>query len=218
MDQFQLNLLPFEPLVDRIPIHDEKVIVEDSSQYHFPAANSVYPEVSSGDFLYSYHTVHELNDAPQRVQTYLDNFPSGLLITPSPLLEVMENIQPQFNPRTRGFVLSRYFIWCNQDTNEICFLPKYETVLDNCSLSQELYRSVVTSLVKEPVTINSYCYWVPQHKPIVRVYRQGLDFDVIKDVQSYMSLMNASFVQHVAHSNAWLRSFPVRLDKIDETV
>jgi hypothetical protein len=216
MEPFNLSTLPFEPVIEHLPFDDAKVVVEDSSSYSFPDATAKFTEFDTGDCMLSYYTLQELHDGPQRAQLYLDHFSSGLLITPSPLIEVLNDVQTQLNPHTRGFILSRYFIWCNPEQNLLCFLPKYETIIDNCMLNETLHRSLVTSLIKEPITINTYCLWVPQCKPSIKVFQQGVDFDILSDVQSYLSILNQSFIQHVKHSNVWLNNLPSKLQIIKE--
>lgn len=215
MSNFELNILPFEPVIQRLGLDDMKAVVEYSASTFRLQSETVQ---EGGDFMFSYYRLHETDSAPELLRQFLRIYPSGMLIVPSPLLEVMDDVQTTLNSRTKGFILSRYFIWCNTERGEVCFLPKYGTVIDNCTINNELKQQLVTALVKEPITINTYCLWGPGIIPSVRVFQQGEDFDLVSNPQSYLAILNDAFVQHVKHSNTWLKNLPTRLNPIDESV
>lgn len=94
----------------------------------------------------------------------------GYIETPSPLIEITKGVD-DFNKSKNyaGYIHHRYIVWSDIEKNEIYFLPKYNSVLDNY-----MSLNIPSEIYKDPFYWNNYFIW-NNSTPTVKMYKNAVD-------------------------------------------
>lgn len=142
------------------------------------------------DFVYSRHTLEDIQNPDFCMNEIIRISKSGYIETPSPLIEVTKGIDaPDKRMNYAGYIHHRYIIWSNIEKCEIYILPKYNSIIDNYL---EINSDIITyyNLINNnPVYWNNYFIWKDK-TPKVIMYKNGVNFGVKKHIiYDYIELL-----------------------------
>lgn len=149
-----------------------------------------YPE-NMFDYVYSRHVLEDLQNPDFAFQEMIRVATSGFIETPSPLIECTSFVDNTDIP-FRGYIHHRYIVWTEMDTNTLCFLPKLPLI-------EYLYLQVanVQGLIQNPLYWNNYYMWNPKNKPNYKIYKHGINFNIITE---YPKLLEKAIKQSIQYS------------------
>jgi hypothetical protein len=131
------------------------------------------------DFVYSRHTLEDIQNPDFCMNEIIRISKSGYIETPSPLIEVTKGVDaPDKSINYAGYIHHRYIIWSNIEKCEIYFLPKYNSIIDNYfepnSDNRMKYYDIINN---NPIYWNNYFIWKDK-TPKVIMYKNGVNFGV----------------------------------------
>ncbi len=89
-------------------------------------------EDKSIDFIYSRHTLEDIQNPDFAMKEIIRVANSGYIETPSPMVEITKGVDfSSISTNYSGYIHHRYIVWSNIEKCEIHFLPKYNAIIDN---------------------------------------------------------------------------------------
>lgn len=157
-------------------------------------------KTNSFDFLYSRHVLEDIQNPDFAFSEMIRVAKEGFIETPSPLVEMTKNIDADLATRMySGYIHHRYIIWTELDTNTLCFLPKYP-IVDICEhKSTERLTYLDTGFYW-----NNYYHWSPSKLPNIKMYKNGVNFDIQKH---YTILLDRAITKSLEHTSHLVREF-----------
>ena len=136
-------------------------------------------EDGSMDFVYSRHTLEDIQNPDFCMNEIIRIATSGYIETPSPLIEVTKGVDAQDKSiNYAGYIHHRYIIWSNIEKCEIYFLPKYNSIIDNYFEPNSDIRMKYYNIINnKPIYWNNYFIWKDKI-PTVIMYKNGVNFGV----------------------------------------
>jgi len=157
-------------------------------------------ENKSLDFVYSRHTLQEIQNPDFVMNEIIRITNAGYIETPSPLIEITKGIDRISNINNyAGYIHHRYIIWSDNEKCEIYFLPKYSSILDNIMI-----LNVDKNLYSYKYYWNNYFLWKDKTPKII-IYKNeinfGLDNNFIKD---YLELVYTAVNKSIENTDKFL--------------
>ena len=136
-------------------------------------------EDKSMDFIFSRHTLEDIQNPDFCMNEIIRISKSGYIETPSPLIEVTKGVDSTDKSiNYAGYIHHRYIIWSNIEKCEIYVLPKYNSIIDNYfepnSDTKMKYYNIINN---KPIYWNNYFIWKDK-TPKVIMYKNGVNFGV----------------------------------------
>ena len=128
-------------------------------------------------FSFCRHTLEDIQNPTHAFNEIIRISQRGVFETPSPLAEFNKTNGEQIG---RGYIHHRYIVWSDKETNTLFFLPKYP-IIDRLFVSDILQKKMNYILNNYPVYWNNYYLWDEDNIPKVVIYRNEINFEVIKD-------------------------------------
>lgn len=129
------------------------------------------------NFAYCRHTIEDIQNPQNAFKEIVRTSKSGYIETPSPIVECIKGITNKCP--YRGYIHHRYIVWSDYKTNTLYFLPKYPYI-EYCIDDNKL-KSFIHLLNNYPVYWNNYYIWDEKNKPNIFVYRNDVNFKIIKE-------------------------------------
>jgi hypothetical protein len=121
---------------------------------------------------------------------------SGYIETPSPLVECTKNVDGKgLCHLYRGYIHHRYIVWTETDTNTLCFLPKYP-ILEHIQ-----FNDINSNLLEIDYYWNNYYEWSVDQPANIRMYKNGVNFHILKD---YVNLINQAIMFSIQHTKKFI--------------
>lgn len=149
------------------------------------------------DFIYSRHTLEDIQNPDFAMNEIIRVSKSGYIETPSPLIEITKGIDSfDKSHNYTGYIHHRYIVWSDIQKNEIYFLPKYNSVLDNY-----VSLDIPIETYKDPFYWNNYFIW-KESSPTIIMYKNGVNFNKNqKFIQDYLYLVNEAVNKSIVNTN-----------------
>lgn len=127
--------------------------------------------------IYSRHVLEDIQnpDAAFREMTRVAEY--GFIETPSPFAECSRNVECKLY---KGYAHHRYIVWTETETNTLCFLPKYPLI-------DLIEFDGFPRVLDNPWYWNNYYEWSPESPPRVRMYKNGVNFNIFRDYAILLS-------------------------------
>jgi len=158
-------------------------------------------ENKSFDFVYSRHTLEDIQSPDFAMSEIIRVSNSGYIETPSPLIEVtkgIDNFQP-YSDNYAGYIHHRYLIWSDIEKCEIYFLPKYNTIIDNF-----IVLNIDMKYYDNPLYWNNYFIWKDK-TPKMIMYKNCVNFNSFNSssniVEDYTKLVEQAVCTSVLNAN-----------------
>jgi hypothetical protein len=192
---------PF-PLAKKFIGKDEKV----ANYTEVDINKEVLPETY--DFIYARHVLEDIHNPEFAMREMILKSKSGFIETPSPLIEIMRNIDAERNSNLnelRGYAHHRYIVWSNMATNTIYFLPKLPLV-EKLEIPDILLKKCCSIANDYPVYWNNYFLWDKKRgEPTIVFYgNREYPFDIIKD---YGTLITKALQESIENTNYFVSTF-----------
>lgn len=166
-------------------------------------------EDKSVDFVYSRHTLEDIQNPDFCMKEIIRISNSGYIETPSPLIECTKGVDghPKSNNYS-GYIHHRYIIWSDIEKCEIYFLPKYNSILDNhCELTYESNKNKNDIINNNPIYWNNYFIW-KNNTPRIIVYKNGVNFGVNKSIiEDYREIIDTAINTSIRNTNYFIKEF-----------
>ena len=151
-------------------------------------------EDGSMDFVYSRHTLEDIQNPDFCMNEIIRISNSGYIETPSPLIEVTKGVDVgDKSIKYAGYIHHRYIIWSNIEKCEIYFLPKYNSIIDNFfepnSDNSDNSDNRYNMINNNPIYWNNYFIWKDK-TPKVIMYKNGVNFGLKNNmITDYIDLL-----------------------------
>ena len=159
-------------------------------------------------FCYCRHTLEDIQNPLFAFNEMVRCSNRGYIETPSPMIEMLKRVDAlsmntDSNLNYLGYIHHRYFVWTNKTTNTLFFLPKYP-IIEYQKLDELLTKRMTFIANNYPVYWNNYYMWnETNQKPKVFVYRNGVNFEIIKD---YFNLIMEAILCSFENTNHFIHS------------
>lgn len=166
-------------------------------------------EDNSLDFVYSRHTLEDIQNPDYAMSEIIRVSNSGYIETPSPLVEITKGVDSHISAsKYEGYIHHRYIIWSNIEKCEIYMLPKYSCIINNImNIDEENYKKGYNILNNYPVYWNNYFIW-KDCKPKVIMYKNGVNIGIKNTlVEDYIRLLNQSVNDSIENTNYFIRNY-----------
>lgn len=161
------------------------------------------------DFLYCRHVMEDIQNPDFALNEIFRVSKLGYIETPSPLVEITKNIDASDSEKYCGYIHHRYIVWSNVQKNEIYFLPKYGSILDNLILSDETKHKIYNLINNYPVYWNNYILYNSQNKPNVIMYKNGVNMGKNGEtlISDYVTLINRAINETIDNTNYFIQTY-----------
>jgi hypothetical protein len=131
------------------------------------------------DFVYSRHTLEDIQNPDFCMNEIIRISNSGYIETPSPLIEVTKGVDaPDKRINYAGYIYHRYIIWSNIEKCEIYFLPKYNSIMNNYFEPERDTKIKYYNIINNHhIYWNNYFIWKDETPKII-MYKNGVNFGV----------------------------------------
>ncbi len=160
-------------------------------------------EDNSIDFVYSRHTLEDIQNPDFAMNEIIRVSNSGYIETPSPLIEITKGVDGlEFAYKYAGYIHHRYIVWSDNEKCEIFFLPKYNAILDHfltkINTSNKYYES--------KYYWNNYFLW-NNKKPKIIVYKNGVNFGLNNNfIEDYIKLLLIGVNKSIENTNKFIEN------------
>lgn len=162
------------PNVTEVDIDEEKLPFEDKEF----------------DFLYCRHTLEDIQNPRFALQEMIRVSKAGYIETPSPLVEISKGVDAHtMSDLFGGYLHHRYIVWSNIDKNEVHFLPKYGSFIDQLMYITSSTQYQADNILENPFYWNNYFYWTEsKDPPKIFMYKNGVQMkDLINEYPAYVN-------------------------------
>jgi hypothetical protein len=204
---------PIQPIRDHLSerfksqpvleIGPDQIPLECSTHFIDCADDTTHPETSRVDIdvdrfpytdkqfelVYARHVLEDIQNPDHAFAEMVRVARNGHIETPSPIAECSLGME---SPAFRGYIHHRYIVWTEIDTHTLCFLPKYPII------EHILFDSINTDALNSPLYWNNYYEWSYTQPPKIRVYKNGVNFNIIEE---YCYLLNTAMEQSFQHTH-----------------
>lgn len=157
-----------------------------------------FKDNTSFNFVYSRHTLEDLQNPQNAFNELIKISPKGYIETPSPLIEFSRGVDSDLNwvksESYRGYKHHRYIVWSDIDNNTLYFLPKYP-IIEHCHVSESTKRLMNYIANNYPLYWNNYYYWDEQDKPKICVLN-NINFN---DYNNYLTVAINKSIEYTKH-------------------
>ncbi len=147
------------------------------------------------DFSYCRHTLEDIQNPQNAFAEIVRVSKHGYIETPSPLIELTRGAE---GGKYRGYIHHRYIVWSDLKTNTLYFLPKYP-LIDILDISEPLTKRINHMLNNYPVYWNNYYMWNDSSPPNIFVYRNEVNFNIMKDYTTILMKAIDSTIEYTNH-------------------
>jgi len=171
------------------------------------------------NFVYCRHVLEDIQNPDFAFNEILRVSKSGGYIeTPSPIVEITKNVDAgEISTIYCGYSHHRYIVWSNMEKNEIYFLPKYSCILDNIfDLDTNSKNKLYYIINNYPVYWNNYFIYNMKNKPIIIMYKNGINFNTKRDetfINEYIFLVNRAINESIQNTNYFINNYKNFIDK-----
>lgn len=154
------------------------------------------------DFVYSRHTLEDLQNPLHAFQEITRIGKQGYIETPSPLIEFMRGVDSHYlSDSYRGYIHHRYVVWTNARDHTLYFLPKYP-IIEHLEFYESTAKRMRYLINHYPVYWNNYYTWNPLNPPKIVVYRNGVNLNMAGN--DYSKIINRSIEESIEATNEFL--------------
>ena len=182
--EVQPGFVPISFATDKIDYSVDKIDLDTTVLNHSD---------QSFDFLYCRHVLEDLQNPDFAFREMARISQNGFIETPSPLVECTRNVDANsFAHLYLGYIHHRYITWTELETNTLCFLPKLP-IIEHIE-----FKTETISALSDAFMWNNYYLWSNEQPARCKIYKHGIDFDILKD---YVSLLNHAILQSTLATN-----------------
>lgn len=178
---------------DENAIKNKEIFKIDLDFEKFPHVDDYF------NFIYCRHTLEDIQNPTHAFNELVRIGKSGYIETPSPLIEIMKGTG---NDNYRGYCHHRYIVWSELETNTLNFLPKYP-LIEGIKFDENIIRKFNFLANNYSVYWNNYYKWDSENQSKVVIYRNGINFNIIKD---YVNLINKAIYSSFFYTNKFIES------------
>jgi hypothetical protein len=150
------------------------------------------------NFVYCRHVLEDIQN-PQNAFAEITRIgKQGYIETPSPLIEITRGADKGI---LCGYPHHRYIVWSDIETNTLFFLPKYP-LIENLNIPDEMTKKIHYMLNNYSVYWNNYYIWNEYIKPNIVVYRNEINFSILKD---YANLITTAIYKSMEYTNVFIQ-------------
>lgn len=165
-------------------------------------------EDKSIDFVYSRHTLEDIQNPDFALNEIIRISKSGYIETPSPLIETTKGVDSSSKKDNyAGYIHHRYIVWSDIEKCEIYFLPKYNSILDNF-----MSLNVNSKYYENKYYWNNYFIWNETKKPKIIMYKNGVNIGGLNDsyggsslLSDYINLINEALNTSIKNTEYFLQ-------------
>jgi len=161
-------------------------------------------EDKSLDFVYSRHTLEDIQNPDFALKEIIRVSKSGYIETPSPLIEITKGVDN--NSKTMdysGYIHHRYIVWSDIEKCEIYFLPKYNTILDNM-----MYMNIDKYYYDNKYNWNNYFIWYNDKTPKIIMYKNGVNFGLNNNMaKDYIELVVEAVNKSIQNTQYFISNY-----------
>lgn len=163
----------------------------------------------SFDFVYSRHTLEDIQNPNFCISEIIRVSNSGYIETPSPLIEVTKGVDAlnkSFN--YAGYIHHRYIVWSDIDKCEIYFLPKYNSIIDTHFEPDTETREKIYNIINNyPIYWNNYFIWKDKNPKII-MYKNGVNFGIKNHIiDDYITLLYEAINISIKNTDYFVNTF-----------
>lgn len=160
-------------------------------------------EDKSIDFIYSRHTLEDIQNPNFALSEMIRVSKSGYIETPSPLIEITKGVDNNSQTMSYcGYIHHRYIVWSDIKKCEIYFLPKYNSILDSM-MTTNIHKSLYDNIYNW----NNYFIWNNQEPKII-MYKNGVNFGIKNSiVGDYIQLIIEAVNKSVENTDYFLSNY-----------
>ena len=161
------------------------------------------------DFVYSRHTLEDIQNPDFAVKEIIRITNSGYIETPSPLIEITKGVDGMDGCiNYGGYIHHRYIVWSDIEKCEIYFLPKYSSIIDNFfSYDNKTHKTIIDIINNKPIYWNNYFIW-KDNIPKVIMYKNGVNFGLKEHfIKDYILLINEAINKSISNSDYFLKNY-----------
>lgn len=149
------------------------------------------------NFVYCRHTLEDIQNPQNAFAEITRVGKQGYIETPSPLIEITKGAD---KGELRGYPHHRYIVWTDLKTNTLYFLPKYP-IVEYLTIPDQITKKFNYILNNFSVYWNNYYIWDDKLKPNIVVYRNEINFNILKD---YANLVNTAIFKSIENTNYYI--------------
>jgi hypothetical protein len=161
------------------------------------------------DFVYSRHTLEDIQNPDFVMREILRISNSGYIETPSPLIEITKGVDVHpHSDKFGGYIHHRYIIWSDIEKCEIYFLPKYSCIIDNYIDQNSLDKTLLEQLIKNKIYWNNYFIWENKIPKII-MYKNGVNIGGLnrKFVEDYMNILSQAVNTSILNTDYFIKNY-----------
>ena len=161
------------------------------------------------DFLYCRHVLEDIQNPDFALNEIFRVSNQGYIETPSSLVEITKGIDSGESDKYCGYIHHRYIVWYNFQKNEIYFLPKYSSILDNFIINQYTKQKIYNLINNYPVYWNNYILYNSQNKPKVIMYKNGVNMGINGKtlLDDYIELISTAIDETINNTNYFIQKY-----------
>jgi len=166
-------------------------------------------ENKSTDFVYSRHTLEDIQNPDFCMSEIIRISDSGYIETPSPLIEVTKGVDALSKSiHYAGYVHHRYIVWSDIEKCEIYFLPKYSAIIDNYFNPDNNDKLKIYNIINNnPIYWNNYFIWKDKTPKII-MYKNGINFGVKNHiVDDYIQILYQAINISIKNTEYFINHF-----------
>lgn len=166
-------------------------------------------ENKSIDFVYSRHTLEDIQNPDFCMSEIIRISNSGYIETPSPLIEVTKGVDAlSKSSQYAGYVHHRYIVWSDIEKCEVYFLPKYNSIIDNYFNPDNNDKFKIYNIINNnPIYWNNYFIWKDKTPKIV-MYKNGINFGMKNDiVDDYIQILYQAINTSIKNTKYFINHF-----------
>lgn len=168
-------------------------------------------ENKSIGFVYSRHTLEDIQNPDFSMREFIRISNSGYIETPSPLIEVTKGVDACSKSNNySGYIHHRYIVWCDIEKCEIYFLPKYNSIIDNYFNPNDNDKIKIYNIINNyPIYWNNYFIWKsPLKEPKIIIYKNGINFGVKNNIiDDYITLLYEAINISIKNTDYFMTTF-----------
>jgi hypothetical protein len=161
------------------------------------------------DFVYARHVLEDIQNPDFAMKEIIRCSRSGYIETPSPLIEITKGVDANSrSDKYSGYIHHRYIVWSDIQKNEIYFLPKYSSIIDNfLEIDQVNVDKMLNIINNSPEYWNNYFIW-SNTEPTIIMYKNGINFGVNSNIiEDYNKLINEAVNTNLKNTDYFISNY-----------
>lgn len=171
--------------------------------------NQIPFDNKSIDFVYSRHTLEDIQNPDFAMKEIMRITNSGYIETPSPLIEITKGVDGvNGSINYGGYIHHRYIVWSDIEKCEIYFLPKYSSIIDNFFLyNNNIHKTIIDLINNKEIYWNNYFIW-KDNVPKIIMYKNRVNFGLNRHfIDDYILLINEAINKSISNSDYFIKNY-----------